>query len=291
MIERIRIQLLSISKTLKEVNDANLTYVSYYDKAEKEIYTLDKNTIYKGPLDNPKKTSFHAFESDQNTWGRGSGSQDDFALIPNMTKSRIIYLNTFNPTIFSTETESPSSDKYFGGFIVLSKLGEVILESPATFKPKWIDDTSILAFVYQDGSETVVIRKYTFDLEDKYTYVDLVKITDSNVFGSIYNLDTIGNKALITAEKEDDHLTYTLDLSDSSSQPVKLNINTAMNYFVSENLLIGFETIPCEGSPGEGELSCPGDGPFMQFKTKIITYNLLTGEQKTQLVYENPRIL
>jgi hypothetical protein len=75
------------------------------------------------------------------------------------------------------------------------------------------------------------------------------------------------------------------------SQLVKLNSKTAMNFLINENLMIGFDVIPCVGAPGEGDLSCPGDGPFDQYVNKVSTYNLVTKEQKTLLEIEKPTIL
>lgn len=275
--------------TLKVVDNEKLTYTNYFDKASGLVYTLDSSTIYKGPLDNLQKTKIFQYEED--LMGRGSGPQDEVALIPNNDRTKLLYTNTFSQDIFSDETVSLSPDLYFGGFIILSENGNRLLEVPASFKPRWVNNNTILTFVYGDDMQDVILRKYTIDEQNNFAYVDLIKVTESSNIGTIYNLDILGDTALITAENDNKHSSYTLDLSNETSQLVKLNSQTAMNFLISENLMIGFDVIPCVGDPGEGDLSCPGDGPFDQYVSKISTYNLVTKVQKTILEIEKPTIL
>jgi hypothetical protein len=189
--------------TLKLVDNEKLTYTNYFDTTTGLVYTLDSNTIYKGPLDNLQKTKIFQYEED--LMGRGSGPQDEIALIPNSDRTKLVYINTFSQDIFSDDTLSLSPDLYFGGFIVLSENGNRLLEVPASFKPRWVNNNTILTFVYGDDMQDVILRKYTFGEDNKYTYVDIVRITEQNNMGTIYNLDITGKTALITSENENNH--------------------------------------------------------------------------------------
>lgn len=283
--EQYRLPLVNV-KTGDVYDALAIDGEAYFDETENILfYELYDDGIYKGTLTD---AGSKIYDMAGKGIGRGIGPSDDFGLRLNNEGTRLIFQETAD-SLFEVEDDA---DEYLKtGAIILSPTGSTLLEIPGGSQTKWVDNDTLLSVVQTSSDGNRVLRRYVFD-DARFSYVDLAVLPAS--FGTIYQLDALGDSVVLGVQREDTSFTnYRGDISGDSTTLSDLGLATVDNYFVDSATLLGFVTTECSGDfeADDTELPCPIEAPFNVYKTSIARYNLETGELDVVMEMDDPALL
>lgn len=291
------IKLLSVSDgTLLEFPDDSV--FGYSHPVSKSIYSRSFETgsiaIYKGKIGDFKQQKILEFE--QKTGGRGVIAEDDIYLAPNSSESYFIYQDTTTADFLSI-TDSEIDDQIgnvYGGMTIYTINGNKILEISGAFRTRWINDTSFVTLVRNDKNTQLTIRKYTINSDGKYNFVDLYRIEDKSAFGDIYNIDIYDETALLSVYSEEKHYAYIADLAGETTSLIKYSDVPANVKLLNSETLLGYGLLACDPNQefgSGGDLQCPLDSVFNDYKSSIQLYNTKTKDTTTLIDLEKMYLL
>ena len=119
-------------------------------------------------------------------------------------------------------------------------------------------------------------------------------IEDKANFGEIYNIDIYNETALLNVVINNKHYAYKADLSGDTTALVKYSEIPANASIIGTGNLLGFGLVPCDPSQdlgSDGNLVCPVEWIFSDYKTDVRLYNIKTKETKTLLEFEEMYLL
>ena len=292
------------TRKLMKVSDGSLINFpddlkfGYYHPTSNTVYSTTSGansvTLYKGPLTNLKAQEIFEFELTMG--GRGSMTEDDFYFVPNYSEKYVIYQDTTTVDFLTDSTDelSISIGSLYGGMAVFASNGSKLLEQVGAFRTRWISDNSFVTLVKNEENTHVTLRKYTISADGKYTYVDMYLIEDKANFGEIYNIDIYNETALLNVVINNKHYAYKADLSGDTTALVKYSEIPANASIIGTGNLLGFGLVPCDPSQdlgSDGNLVCPVEWIFSDYKTDVRLYNIKTKETKTLLEFEEMYLL